>query len=135
MQSSTLNRARFTLLAIMSTSLSDRIKEVMDDLALNQPQLAALVGATKGAVNQWLSGLTQSMDAEYAFKLQHEHGYNAEWLLLGAGPKMLPKSYVQDKKAATVLTCMQDMTEADKDRLVKIGAAFAQPGGQKTAIN
>lgn len=126
MQSSTLNPLGFSLKLMSLNTLSARIREVMDTMGLNQPQLAAKVGATKGAVNQWLSGLTKSIDPEYAFKLQRETGYSAEWLMFGTEPKKIPTHYPLDIKAAAVLACMEQMTEADKDRLVKIGTALAE---------
>lgn len=121
---------------MMNTTLPQRLKEVMEALDLNQPQFGDLVGATKGAVNQWLSGLSKSIDPEYAFKLQRKSGYSAEWLMFGTEPKKIPPSYLVDNKVAAVVTCMEKMTEADKDRLVKIGAALAEPNptnGRKNA--
>jgi transcriptional regulator with XRE-family HTH domain len=116
-----------------TTTLPERVQEVMDALNLNQPQLASLVGVTKGAVNQWVSGHSKSIDAEYAFKLQRKTGYSAEWLIFGIEPKKIPASYLIDNKVAAVITCMENMTEADKDRLVKIGTALVEPNNKKSA--
>lgn len=54
---------------------------------LDQPSFGRLAGASKSVVNQWLSGATKSITAQYAFQLQRTTGYNAEWIQTGNGPE------------------------------------------------
>lgn len=65
-----------------------RIEEVIADLGTQQAVVEAS-GASRSVVSQWKKGLIQSIAPEYAFALQRNKGYSAEWLMLGAGKKML----------------------------------------------
>ena len=60
---------------------------LMDELKINQVELARLADASKSMVNQWLSGRIKSIGSEYAFNLQRHTGFNAEWLMTGNGPE------------------------------------------------
>jgi hypothetical protein len=51
----------------------------------NQSEFAREIGATAGAVGNWLHR-NQQMDASYAFILQDKHRWNARWILEGVGP-------------------------------------------------
>lgn len=112
---------------MVNSTLSARLRTIIDELDINQTKLATEAGATKGAASQWLNGLTKSIDPEYAFKLQRRTGYSAEWIMFGTGPKKLLETYRIGSRETAMLKCMENMTEADKDRLVKIGSALAQP--------
>lgn len=68
-------------------ALADRIKEIRKELGLNQPELGRLAGVSKGAINQWETGKTQAIKAEYLLKLSRATGYNSEWISSGKGPK------------------------------------------------
>jgi hypothetical protein len=74
----------FSLLNVSTPA--ERIALMMDQLSLDQPGFGAVAGATKSVVNQWLSGKIKSIDARYAFKIEREKHYSAEWIMLGTGP-------------------------------------------------
>lgn len=71
----------------MSMSLNDRIKEAIDGAGLKPSELARAAGVSRGAVTQWTNGLTRSLKAETAAKLEIATGYRASWLVTGKGPK------------------------------------------------
>jgi len=123
-KSSQLNSGWFSVLVMMTSTLSERVRVILSELGLNQTAFAEYVGVTKGAVNQWLSETVKSIDPEYAFALQHKAGYSAEWVMFGVGPKKLLPEYAVDPKVASVVSCMQRMGEYDKDTLVKISASL-----------
>ena len=110
-------------------SLAERVDKMMAALGLNQPEFATIAGVTKGAVNQWLSGLTKNIDAGPAFSLQRKTGYNAEWIMFGSGPEKI--AYIAtafaDPKVASVVECMTRMDDYGKDAMVKISVTFAKP--------
>lgn len=112
---------------MVNSTLSSRLSEIIAELGINQTKLAVEAGATKGAASQWIKGITKSIEAKHAFKLQRRTGYSAEWIMFGTGPKKLLETYQIGSREITMLKCMQTMTEADKDRLVKIGSALTQP--------
>ena len=47
---------------------------MLADLQINQTELAALAGVTKGTVNQWLSGPTRDISAAAVLALQKKTG-------------------------------------------------------------
>lgn len=76
-----------------TTTTSDRVRKMMQALGnLDQPSFGRLAGASKSVVNQWLSGATKSITAQYAFQLQRTTGYNAEWIQTGNGPEKMEAS-------------------------------------------
>lgn len=74
---------------MMGTTSAERIQTILDELGINQVELGGIAKASKSVVNQWLSGKIKSVAPEYAFAIQREKGYNAEWIMLGTGRKML----------------------------------------------
>ena len=81
-----LNHKMDSLLC-MSKSLPDRIAQVMDELAINQSEVARLAGVTRGRVNQWINGKPGGMSAEAAFRLADRTPFEARWLATGDGPE------------------------------------------------
>ncbi len=85
-----------------TTTTADRVKKMMSDLGnIDQPSFGRLAGASKSVVNQWLSGATKSITAQYAFRLQRNTGYSAEWIQTGDGPEKLPELMAADSAAAS----------------------------------
>lgn len=70
-------------------SLNDRIKEAIEGTGLKPSEIARAAGVSRGAVTQWTNGLTRSLKAETAAKLEIATGYRASWLVTGKGPKKI----------------------------------------------
>jgi transcriptional regulator with XRE-family HTH domain len=73
----------------MSMPLKDRIIEAMNEAKLSAADLARATGKTPGAVTQWTNGLTKSLKADTATKIERATGYRASWLVDGKGPKLV----------------------------------------------
>lgn len=72
-----------------TTTLADRIKEVLDDTGITKTTLAEKAGVSKGAVTMWIQGDIKSLKFEYAVKLWRWKRYSPLWLITGEGPKTL----------------------------------------------
>lgn len=81
------------------TTLSERIRMILDETGIEQTELAKVACVTKGAVNQWLSGATKSMKSQYAVKIGKKFGYTVGWLAMGEGDKKLADVGQQDEFA------------------------------------
>jgi transcriptional regulator with XRE-family HTH domain len=75
--------------------LASRIRRMLAVMEWNQSDLAREIGATPGAIGNWLHR-NQQMDARYAFLLQDRYRWNARWIIEGIGPERLQ---VVDKEA------------------------------------
>ncbi len=70
-------------------TVPERVERIKVVLGVNQTELGRLSGASKAMVNHWISGQVKSIGATYAFALQRNTGFNAEWVLFGTGPERL----------------------------------------------
>ena len=70
--------------ALQMKDIADRVKQLRNELGLNQEELGRLAGVTKSAVSQWERGLTQPQrDALMA--LQSRKRINPDWVIHGKG--------------------------------------------------
>ncbi|MGM0825670.1 MAG: LexA family protein [Pseudomonadota bacterium] len=67
----------------MSKHIGDRIRERRKELGLNQPQLAKLIGRSKGAVSQWESGQVKP-DRDSLISLEGALNCSRQWLMTGS---------------------------------------------------
>jgi len=74
----------------MSTT-PERVHILMTELGVDQPGLGAIAGASKSVVNQWLSGLIKKIGPKYAYNIEKNAGYSAEWVMFGTGDKVALK--------------------------------------------
>ena len=74
---------------IEAMHLKDRIKEAMDGAGMSPADLARATKRTPGAVTQWLDGMTKSLKAETASRIELATGYCATWIATGKGQKKL----------------------------------------------
>lgn len=72
-------------------NINDRIIERCRDLKMSQVKLAALVGVTKGAVNQWFKGVS-APSGENLLRTADALKVSERWLQLGVEPKEPIKS-------------------------------------------
>lgn len=95
--------------------LASRIHYVMDTEGWNKSQFGREVGATAGAVGNWLRR-NQTMDARYAFVLQDKHRWNARWLLEGKLPARIE---VTDAEAEALFREIMELP-AERRRALKL---------------
>lgn len=98
----------------MST-LADRIQEIMDSTGMSIPQLAEVCGCSYQAVKKWLTGATQSIDGAHLVKLAKRTGYEAEWIMLGTGPKH--RAYAKNELQVHALCAMEKLPEAEQFKI------------------
>lgn len=82
---------RAVRIAYMST-MAQRIRSAMDDRGVIQADVARACDVAAPSVNNWLSGKTQSLRADTAYKLSKFLKVNQLWLIEGRGPRDISPS-------------------------------------------
>jgi len=81
----------------MSTTLQERIAELMSTTGMKVGDIAELCNISSSAVTQWKDGPTKSITLEPAIKIERATGYSALWIASGKGEKMArPASNEED---------------------------------------
>lgn len=81
----------------MTTTLPDRIRQILRDTGRNQKQLADDARVSKGLVTQWLNDAVQTVNIEAARNIGRVHGYNPAWVMLGELPEKGPDTTFKEK--------------------------------------
>lgn len=96
----------------MTTTPTERIEIIREELGLNYSELGSLAGASKSVVNQWKTGNIKSISARYAYAIEEKTKFIAKWIMLDIGParktdsltstsliskKRLPEDELQDE--------------------------------------
>ena len=68
----------------MST-LGERIAQRLNEVNMSQSELAKRVGVSRGAVYQWIAGLTKNLKSDVAQKTAEALEVSVEWLVTGKG--------------------------------------------------
>lgn len=76
------------------SSLSERIKELLDERGMKRSELARRVGISASAVTQWCNGDTARLDHSVAEKTASVLGVTVKWLTTGLGNKTAPREGV-----------------------------------------
>ena len=102
----------------MKKSLSERTKQLLADLEINQVELAAIAKCTKGAVNQWIKNDNpdSTMNAECAFNISDNTDYEVRWLMLGEGPE---KKQRQDIREKALIDLYRASDERGRDTILR----------------
>lgn len=74
----------------MKMILAERLLHIMKEQQINQVELAAVAGCTKGRINQILrdNDATEALRASYGFKIAERYGYEPKWVITGEGPAL-----------------------------------------------
>lgn len=67
------------------TTLSDRIRWVMQHFNLSQAQLATIAGVRQPSVNRWANGGTASIKVDAAMRICARYPISMDWLVYGRG--------------------------------------------------
>ena len=91
----------------------DRIKLILHENNLKQKQLATALGITESYVSKLLKDPNIRLSRSLATLIEEKHGYNADWILNGKGPKFKQISKNEDlsesqQKALAQLEKMND---------------------------
>lgn len=84
----------------MSTTLQERIAELMSVTGWKVGDIADMCGVSSSAVTQWKDGPTKSITLEPAIKLERASGYSALWIASGKGEKLARLAPHQDEDSA-----------------------------------
>ena len=113
----------------------ERLKEVVSLLGYpergRQTQLAKYYGVTQPSVSQWFDGSTMPSYA-ICVDLCKRAGVNYEWFMTGRGKKGYEDSVVQsDPQINIALQLLQSLPKSEKERAIKIIAAFTESSDDK----
>lgn len=73
-----------------ATAIWDRVQVIKEALGIKtDAEFGRIAGASKAVVNQWKSGLIQTISANYAYSIQDKTGFSARWIMTGQGPQSL----------------------------------------------
>lgn len=62
---------------------------MLSELGVDQVEFGRLAGASKSVVSQWLSGGIKSINPKFAYSIEKNCGYSAQWVMTGDGEKKL----------------------------------------------
>ena len=97
-------------------AVSKRLKELIEELGVNQTEFAAAIGTTQNTINAYFTNrrqLTEGMAAKIGLK----YGINPQWLLSGEGQKYNENQTSQLQKAnqlkqiASIRETIQQLTQ------------------------
>lgn len=80
-------------------SLSDRLREAMQDAGINQRELARRCAVSPPSVNGWLSGKAKFLRGENLLRAASVLNVSDHWLATGKGPKLRSSGAVQESRA------------------------------------
>ncbi|MBD5499122.1 MAG: helix-turn-helix transcriptional regulator [Lachnospiraceae bacterium] len=66
----------------------DRIKQILRENGLKQKQFASVIGVTESYISKLLKDPDIRLSQSLATLIEEKYGYNAEWILNGAEPKL-----------------------------------------------
>ena len=95
---------------------SEKLKQAMQDLHLNQVQVCGLTGKSKGSISQYLSGKqvpSEDVQRSIAVALGLASDYFAK---PEKGTTMLPKTELRNKVIERLDVCEADKTVADESQ-------------------
>ena len=75
----------------------DRIRLILQETGLKQRQLATELGVTEGYISVLLKKPEVRLSRSVAILIEEKYGYNTEWILSGAEPKL---QYASRNRAA-----------------------------------
>ncbi len=97
----------------MENTLSERIKQCMKDVGINNEQLATACGVKAPTSFHWASGNTKKIKAEPLLKAARLFGVTPDWLSTGKGLK-----YVEGTQAPSVKDkAVQYLPDPKQDKL------------------
>lgn len=87
----------------MST-LSERIRWVMQHFSLTQAELARICGVKQPSVNKWVNGGTETIKSDSALRFCERYPINLQWLISGAGSPLFDGDDVESGNPSITFT-------------------------------
>lgn len=79
------------------TSLSDRIKIILDERQITQIEFAKTLGVSANYVNQIVNGKKETISDTLSKLIEERYGYSAYWILTGKGNKQVENDLTAKK--------------------------------------
>lgn len=100
----------------------DRIRQILKENKLKQKQFASAIGVTESYISKLLKYPNIRLSQSLAVLIEEKYGYNAEWILNGAEPKL--KQISKDKSLTEIHQKALAQLEKMNDEQVKAVLAF-----------
>lgn len=100
----------------------DRIRQILKENKLKQKQFASAIGVTESYISKLLKDPDIRLSQSLAVLIEEKYGYNAEWILNGAEPKL--KQISKDKSLTEMHQKALAQLEKMNDEQVKAVLAF-----------
>lgn len=81
------------------TSLSQRIKTILDERKIKQVEFARTLGISANYVNQIVNGKKENVSDTLSKLIEERYGYSADWILTGNGEKLAANEVSAEKTA------------------------------------
>lgn len=102
------------------THLSYRMNQILlEQPELNQSKLAKISGASRGLVNHWVTGKVESMNIEYALRIEKKLGYCHIWLMVGRGKKLRNERSL-DPRFVNLVQALENLEDHKLDQVKAI---------------
>lgn len=100
----------------------DRIRQILKENKLKQKQFASAIGVTESYISKLLKDPDIRLSQSLAVLIEEKYGYNAEWVLNGAEPRL--KQISKDKSLSEIHQKALAQLEKMNDEQVKAVLAF-----------
>lgn len=94
---------------LTSLSRGERFAWARDRNGKNLTQIAAAIGCSQPALSQWISGSTQTYDAELLHRFAQERGVRPDWLLWGEGEPLPDTVNDIERRVLAAIRVMESM--------------------------
>lgn len=106
-------------------TLSDRIKEAIEQSGVSVAEIARTCGISEQAVYGWTKGDTKELMGNNLVELADVTGFEARWIAKETGPKR--RAHVTTAAQAHVLHAMEHMTPYQINVIVQLAETLARP--------
>lgn len=85
----------------LQTEFKERLAELIKERGWTDEAFADKIGYTKGQVSKLLSGVTPKPSRRFLEACRREAGFNPEWLLTGALPRLVANASASSSEASS----------------------------------
>lgn len=129
----------------MQSTLSERLRERLDALGMNDAQLAREVGVARSSMSLWMNGTTKTIKGANLLKAAAALKVTPDWLVSGDGRKFpdstvalstetalpnIKRSYYGPPLIAEAIRLLEEMGDADREDAVSFLRVYSKKGAQ-----
>lgn len=101
-------------------TLNQRIKQLMNELNLNQVQLAEKMGLSQAAISLLVRGESKSLNSEGLENLHNQCNVNINWLVSGIGSMLIDTQTDEQVKSTAESILHSGLTPTQLEKLIKL---------------